>query len=118
MRISIGTILAAGINFGLNLLLVPRYGYIVAGYTTLVGYLCLLVYHFFSCKISRLGNWYDDRFNLLIVAAFLLLLPIINWLYSAPIVRYCVMSAYSVALVTIVYLNRNKLISAWKKIRS
>lgn len=49
-----GTIAAALINIGLNWLLIPRYGYIAAAYTTLVGYACLLVIHFFSGKAYRI----------------------------------------------------------------
>jgi len=42
-RLGINQILAAAINVGLNLMLVPRYGYVAAGITTLIGYLILFI---------------------------------------------------------------------------
>ena len=47
---AINQILAAILNIGLNLLLVPRYGYVVAGITTLIGYLLLLFMHAFTSR--------------------------------------------------------------------
>lgn len=41
-RFAINQILAAGVNLALNFLLVPRYGFIAAGLTTLIGYALLL----------------------------------------------------------------------------
>jgi O-antigen/teichoic acid export membrane protein len=41
-RIGINQIIAALVNLGLNLVLVPRFGFIAAGITTLVGYAVLL----------------------------------------------------------------------------
>ncbi len=49
-RFAINQILAAILNIGLNLLLVPRYGYVVAGITTLIGYLLLLFMHAFTSR--------------------------------------------------------------------
>ncbi len=40
-RIAINQVLAALLNLGLNFLLVPRYGFVAAGATTLIGYLTL-----------------------------------------------------------------------------
>ena len=57
-----GTIAAALINIGLNWLLIPRYGYIAAAYTTLVGYACLLVIHFFLAKRTGYSRAYDTKF--------------------------------------------------------
>lgn len=43
--IAAGSIGAAVINIILNAVFIPQYGFVAAGYTTLVGYLLLLVYH-------------------------------------------------------------------------
>lgn len=116
-RISIGTILAAAINIVLNIILVPKYGYTAAGYTTLIGYLCLLIYHYASARISKLGRWYNDKFNFATVLFFLLLLPLINYLYNAPLIRYIILLVYTVTLLAAIIINRKKLIIAWKSLR-
>lgn len=41
-RIAVNQVLAALVNLGLNFILVPRYGFVAAGATTLVGYVILL----------------------------------------------------------------------------
>lgn len=59
--VSLGTMAAAALNLGLNLLFVPRYGFTAAAYTTFVSFLTLLLIHFlFVRKFLRL-RLYDDR---------------------------------------------------------
>jgi O-antigen/teichoic acid export membrane protein len=50
--ISIATIGSAAINIGLNLLLLPRFSYLVAAWTTLIAYLCLFAFHFAVVRIK------------------------------------------------------------------
>jgi O-antigen/teichoic acid export membrane protein len=57
----IGSISAALINFILNLIFIPRYGYVIAAYTTLVGYLFLMIFHFFAAKKALGKNIYSTK---------------------------------------------------------
>lgn len=58
--IAIGSILAAFANYILNLIFIPKYGYIAAAYTTLVGYFLLMLFHwiiiYFVIKIKIFDN--------------------------------------------------------------
>jgi O-antigen/teichoic acid export membrane protein len=45
----------AAINIGLNLLLIPRYGYVAAGFTTLIGYVALNVLSYLLSR--RIFYW-------------------------------------------------------------
>ncbi len=87
-RIAIATMIAAGLNLGLNILLIPRFGYVAAAYTTLFGYLFLLLFHFASLMTLKKKDWYDNKFNFIIVGVFLLLVPVFNWLYMHNTLRY------------------------------
>jgi O-antigen/teichoic acid export membrane protein len=49
-RIAINQVIAGGLNFVLNLFLVPRFGFVAAGVTTLLGYACLLALQAFSAR--------------------------------------------------------------------
>ena len=89
-RIAVATMIAAVLNLGLNYLLIPRFGYIVAAYTTLFGYLFLLLFHTASLLFLGKGRWYDNRFNYLIVTMFLVMVPITNLLYKHAVIRYSV----------------------------
>ncbi len=48
--IAVSSILAAVVNYVLNLLFIPRYGYISASYTTLFSYLFLLLFHYIATR--------------------------------------------------------------------
>jgi len=45
--ISIGTILAAALNVVLNIIFIPKYGYVAAAITTVVSNFALFIFHFF-----------------------------------------------------------------------
>jgi len=50
LYISIGTLFAGSVNVVLNYWLIPKYGYIIAAYTTLTSYLLLLILHYLNAK--------------------------------------------------------------------
>ena len=49
--IAIGSIMAAIVNFYLNMFFIPILGYVVAAYTTMVGYILLMIYHWIAFKL-------------------------------------------------------------------
>lgn len=51
LAISIGTIMAGGLNIVLNLLLIPVFGYEIAAWTTVISYFCLFVFHWFNVSV-------------------------------------------------------------------
>lgn len=59
--VSFGTMAAAMLNLGLNLLFVPRYGFTAAAYTTFVSFLALLLIHFLFVRKKLRIRLYDDR---------------------------------------------------------
>ena len=87
-RIAVATVIASGLNLLLNFFLIPRFGYVAAAYTTLFGYLFLLVFHFVSLFMLGKKDWYDNKFNFLIIGIFLFLVPLFNLLYHHNSVRY------------------------------
>jgi O-antigen/teichoic acid export membrane protein len=50
LRFALNQFLAALVNLGLNLLFVPRFGFVAAGITTLIGFLVLLTLHYYSSR--------------------------------------------------------------------
>ncbi|HPJ82081.1 MAG TPA: oligosaccharide flippase family protein [Saccharofermentans sp.] len=51
LAISIGTIMAGGLNIALNLLMIPVFGYEIAAWTTVISYFCLFIFHWFNVSI-------------------------------------------------------------------
>ena len=103
--------IAAAMNIGLNYLLIPRFGYIAAAYTTLFGYLFLLVFHTFSLYGLGKRNWYDSRFNYMIVAVFIIMVPITNFLYKTSIVRYVTAGVFFIVTIVMLLHYRKEIVN-------
>lgn len=92
-KITMASIIAAFLNVGLNWWLIPRYGYLAAGYTTLVSYICLAVMHGVMQHITLKKNGIHEevyRMSILIFfsIAFILLCLSSNLLYQNRLSRY------------------------------
>ncbi len=85
---AVGTSIAAVLNIVLNALLIPRFGYIAAAYTTLIGYIALFCIHFGIVIRMKKSSWYDTKFNISVLAVSLLLIPCLTLLYKANWVRW------------------------------
>lgn len=91
---AIGSATAAIINFVLNLIFIPKIGYLAAAYTTLVGYIVLLLIHMYLVKRLGLSEIYDYKFIALVVLAGIVIMVLITILYSHTILRYIVIGIY------------------------
>lgn len=105
------SVLAAGVNIGLNFWLLPVYGYVAAGYTTLFSYLLIMIlYMFTSYCIFKTRNvdyktFFDIRVQLGILFGTIVFAAIIMYFYEYYLVRYAVV----VILAVIVWINRKRL---------
>ena len=95
--VGIATLLAAGLNVALNALLIPRFGYTVAGTTTLVSYLFLALFHYVCYRMiqkkEQLEAVYDLKIIVLISAGLLGVTLVIRALFDLTIVRYLIVAA-------------------------
>ena len=116
--IAIGSCGGAALNVLLNWIFIPIFGYIAAGYTTLVCYVMFGILHYVFMR--KVCNKYLDGYKvynwkiifgigaLLILMSFVMLV-----LYNYPIIRYIVLGA----LAVVVFCLRKTIISLFKKIR-
>ncbi|GAU77780.1 lipopolysaccharide biosynthesis protein [Fusibacter sp. 3D3] len=86
--IAVGTILAAGINYILNYMFIPKYGYVAAAYTTCISYLFLVLFHWINCKKIIKEKIYDDAFILKIIVVTVIITIGVVKLYDAILIRY------------------------------
>ena len=107
--------LAAVINLGLNYLLIPRIGYLAAAYTTLIGYICLLLMHMYFVKKLNLDNVYSYKFILSTVAVGIVAMITILLLYSTNALRYIIIIVYFAFLGAMLYRNKNVIINLFKR---
>lgn len=116
--VMIASTLGAILNTILNAWLIPIYGYIVAGYTTLISYLFFVVLHYcFSKEIckKRLGHndVYDNKFiigSCVWVTMFGLGCML---LYKHTFIRYCMLGIGIIAG----FIHRNKVFAIIKRIK-
>lgn len=99
-----GSIAAAVLNIVLNYLLIPVFGYIAAGYTTLVSYIAFAVANYFTLHlIAKKNNVTCDYFDLKsligIFVAFAALSFLAMALYTLPVIRYAIIAAVLLALI-------------------
>lgn len=108
-NIAVGTIVAAIVNILLNMIFIPKFGYIAAAYTTMIGYAFLFLIHFIIVKNMGKSYWYDTKFMLCIIGSSVILMFISNWLYSHNI---CRISIILVAFIILVFI----IIKKWKEV--
>lgn len=116
--ITISSCFAAGLNIVLNYLLIPKMGYEIAGYTTLVSYMVYAGTHFVFAKRvvseKKIKAPIDSRFILLLSVFLLILTIIINELYKSTFLRYIV----ALFIILFVIIFRNRIIKFFKEVKN
>lgn len=115
------SILSAVVNIGLNYLLIPRFGFVVAGYTTLIAYILFAFMNYIYMQKSILnGNEYkekvyiyDYKFILRFSVIYMLLSLLITILYPYPVVRITIL----LLTLFLVCVNYKKILRQVQQIR-
>lgn len=99
-----GSIGAAVVNIVLNWWLIPVFGFVAAGYTTLFSYVVFAVSNYFTMRIvTRRKNvpcdYFDLKALLLIFGGFAGLGFLAMALYPYTVVRYCIIGAVLLSLL-------------------
>lgn len=94
---------AAASNVFLNLIFIPRYGFIAAGYTTLMSYMLYAMGHFVFMRIvskkhARGYRFYNDKWILMLSAAFTIAALLVIPLYEHTIIRYVLILSMILAM--------------------
>ena len=105
---AIASIAAAVLNYILNFCFIPQYGYIAAAYTTLVGFIFLLILHMILVKRIGMQMVYDNKFVLTVVVIMIILGLLINLTYSNSLLRYTLL--ITLLLAATLWVQKNKLI--------
>lgn len=112
---ALASMLAALLNFILNLIFIPLFGYIAAAYTTLIGYLFLLILHMILVKKIGFSQAYSYKMILITIAGMLLLTVAMNFLYMNSSLRMIVIVLYIALLLSILVKNKRLVIMLLKK---
>ena len=117
--VMLSSVTGAIINIGLNLLLMPRFGYMVTGYVTMVCYMFYAVaYYLFTRRLCRkklnMNSVYNDKFILIVSVSYLGCTALAMSLYNFAVIRYAILLVTGIIIV----IKKDKLISLFKSIKS
>lgn len=84
---AMGTVIAAILNLILNLIFIPRYGFIAAAYTTLFSYFVLMVIHYVVTAYIMKIKLYDVKFMYFAFIASVLITFILLGIYENIVFR-------------------------------
>ena len=99
-RIMTATLTAAAVNLVCNYIFIKAFGYIAAGYTTLLSNLVLTAMHYRNARLIESEEIYDPRFSLVSVALVTAGCLLCNLIYPYLLVRYVCVAALLVFLWT------------------
>lgn len=109
--IALGTCIAAAINIVLNYLLLPRFGYYAAAYTTLISYSFLLLMHCLICTFLMKKRVFDGKNMLRNMGIVLVIAMADSLLIHNMLIRYALCAAVLFAL----YLMNRQMLKQFLK---
>lgn len=121
LGVACATMIATVVNIVLNLIFLPsnpKHGYIIASYTTLIGYMVLFVLHYFLVKKMKMDFVYNIKqiTGVLILSCIFALL--ISLLYHNIFIRYLIILLYVCLLLKEIYKYRKNILGFLKKNKS
>ena len=99
-RIMTATLTAAAVNLVCNYICIRQFGYLAAGYTTLLSNLVLTTMHYRNARRIEKEEVYDPKFSLLAVGLVTVGCLLCNLIYPFAIVRYVLVIALLAFLCT------------------
>ncbi|SHF00397.1 Membrane protein involved in the export of O-antigen and teichoic acid [Marinitoga hydrogenitolerans DSM 16785] len=106
--ISLGTILSAILNIILNYLLIPKYGYIAAAWTTFVSYVFYFLYNYIIVKFILKKQIYKIKYILYSILFIISAILIFNLFQNSWIIRYSIV--FLTAFILIKTIKKGRLI--------
>jgi O-antigen/teichoic acid export membrane protein len=103
--ISVGTVLAALTNIGLNVLFLEQYGYHFAAMSTVISYAALLFFHMIILNFVLKKNVVDNMFVILVVAFVFIVTLILNQFLSSLEIRILVGLLADIITALLWYIN-------------
>lgn len=101
--VTVASLIGAILNVGLNYFLIPYFGFIVAGYTTLICYMVYVFCHYnFMCKVLKkygIEEIYSLKKIVIICSIFITLVLGVTLTYNYPIARYSIIIIVLVMLI-------------------
>lgn len=115
MGMAIATSIAAALNLGANILLIPLFGYIAAAYTTMASFAMMSFFHYIILKKIQLDGLYGNKSIFLCEVVLFLVMLSVLWLYENNTIRYIVVIGYIIFSALIIFTNKNTILRLFKQ---
>ena len=112
---ALASVSAAGLNYLLNMIFIPRFGYIAAAYTTLASFLWLMLIHMFLVYRIGYACVYDRNKILKIIFGVGLYTVVIHLLYGNTTWRYVAIISYIGAFIYTAYKHKSVILAFFAK---
>lgn len=116
--VMIASCISALMNIILNAVFIPIFGFVAAGYTTLVCYIAYSIIHYLFmkkiCKENGIDNPYKERMTWIIAAVFVSLAIMVSFVYKYTILRYVLILVVAVIAVLIWLKKKNEILGKSK----
>lgn len=87
---AIASVLTAILNYVLNYIFIPRFGYVAAAYTTFVCYTVLLLFHMGLVKKIGMDKLYQNKKNCLFAGLFSVLIIMTSTIMDYALIRWSI----------------------------
>ena len=112
--VTIATVASAMLNILLNYIFIKKYGYIAAGYTTLVCYLVQAGLDYIVMRKIASDRVYNMRYIGILSAGVIAVSLLSNLIYAFAFIRYIIL----VVILVLCFIFRNKIIYVFKTMKS
>lgn len=106
---AIATTFCALLNILLNYYLIPVFGYIAAAYTTMLGYLFMLIFHCLLVKKMKMHRVYNTGMILFFTFFYFLMSFVFPSIYNYLTIRLLILLIYSAVCLTLCIVKRKKI---------
>lgn len=96
--IAIGTVMSALVNVVLNIIFIPKYGYIAAAYTTVFTYFLLFIFHYNLAKRFIGKQLFDTKVITLVSTIVVAMSFVLFFLADYLLIRYAIVAILSIVL--------------------
>ena len=103
--VMIGSVVSAILNVILNAIFIPIYGFVVAGYTTMISYISQSVIDYFAMYRITKKNIYDMKYIFSISFIFIICSITLSFVYDNLVIRICLFMA--LILYMLYYCRKN-----------
>ena len=103
--VMIGSVVSATVNIVLNAIFIPAFGYLAAGYTTMVSYILQAMIDYWAMKKVLEHDIYDMRLILVLSFSVIFAGVVLSFIYSYTLFRLLLFAIFLTC--TLFYIQRN-----------